>query len=140
MDGYEVTRRLRERRAEREMLLSTRESLQTTIGDLKMTNEELMSTNEALHSVNEERVEQRLRFETLLFDISARFMTIPFDQVDSEIDGALRQIMEFFQVDRCSLLEFQEDKAFAGITHAANGEGLEPISGEINLAELFPWC
>ena len=52
----------------------------------------------------------------------------------------MRQILEFFEVDRCALLEFQKDKAFARITHAAYGEGIEPISGEINLAELFPWC
>ena len=89
---------------------------------------------------SEKDLEQRLRFETLLSDLSARFMASPFDQVDSEIDNALRQVMEFFQVDRCGLLEFQKDKALARITHAAFGQGLEPISGEINLAEQFPWC
>ena len=62
------------------------------------------------------------------------------DQIDSEIDDALKQILEFFQVDRCALLEFQKDKAFVRITHAANGEGIEPISRDLNLAEHFPWC
>ena len=89
---------------------------------------------------SEKRLEQRLRFETLLFDLSARFLATPVDQVDSEIDHALKRLLEFFQVDRCSLLEFEKDKAFARISHAAFGEGLEPISGEINLAEQFPWC
>ena len=82
---------------------------------------------------------ERLRFETLLSDLSARFMAIPFDQVDSEIDNALRQIMEFFQVDRCALLEVLEDKAFVRVSHVEYGEGVEQVSGEINLAELFPW-
>ena len=89
---------------------------------------------------SEQRLEERLRFETLLFDLSARFLATPVDQVDSEIDYALKRLLEFFQVDRCSLLEFQKDRAFARISHAAFGEDLEPISGEINLAEQFPWC
>jgi formate hydrogenlyase transcriptional activator len=88
----------------------------------------------------EQTLRNRLRFEQIVSNLSARFLAIPFDQVDSEIDNALRQIREFLQVDRCALLEFQKDNALAGITHAAFGEGIEPISGEINLAELFPWC
>ena len=85
-------------------------------------------------------LEERLRFETLLFDLSARFLAIPFDQVDAEIHHALTRILEFLQVDRCALLEFREDKGLARISHAAWGEGIAPISGDINLAELFPWC
>jgi transcriptional regulator with GAF, ATPase, and Fis domain len=87
----------------------------------------------------EQTLTNRLRFEQMVSNLSARFLAIPFDQVDSEIHNALRRIMEFFQVDRCGLLEIREDKAFARITHAAFGPGLEPISGEINVAELYPW-
>jgi formate hydrogenlyase transcriptional activator len=89
---------------------------------------------------DEKRLVRRLRFEEMVSDISARFMAIPVDQVDFEIDNALREIMEFFQVDRCGLLEIHEDRAFVRVTHVAQGEGVEQISGDINLAELFPWC
>jgi formate hydrogenlyase transcriptional activator len=89
---------------------------------------------------DEKTLEKRLRFEEMVSDLSARFMATPFDQVDSEIDHALGQILEFFQVDRCALLAFQEDNTLARVTHIASGEGVEPVSGEINLAELFPWC
>ena len=51
----------------------------------------------------EEALEERLRFERLLSDLSARFVNIPPDRVDSEIEDGLRQILEFFQVDRCAL-------------------------------------
>jgi hypothetical protein len=108
------------------------EHIKTRAADLAGSKEQPVAAGESL--------KERLRFETLLFDISARFMAAPLDQIDSEIDNALKQIMEFFQVDRCALLELQKDKAFAIITHAAFGEGIEPISGEISLAELFPWC
>ncbi len=90
-------------------------------------------------AASEESLKERLRFEALLFDLSARFMATPFDQVDSEIDNALRQIMEFFQVVLCGLLEVKEDKTFVRVSHAVYGEGVEPVSGEINLVELYPW-
>jgi hypothetical protein len=85
-------------------------------------------------------LEDRLRFETLVSDLSARFLASPCDQVDTEIVRGLREILEFLQVDRCVLLEFPKDETFARITHAAWGEGIPPVSGEINLAELYPWC
>ena len=87
-----------------------------------------------------ERLKHRLQFEMLLFDVSVRIMATRPDQLDSEIDDALKQLLEFFRVDRCTLLEFKKDKAFVRITHAANGEGIEPISRDLNLAEHFPWC
>ncbi len=84
-------------------------------------------------------LKRRLRFEEMLSELSARFMATSFGQVDSEIDNALEQILDFFQADRCGVLELQKDKAFARITHAAYGEGVEPVSKEINVADLFPW-
>ena len=47
--------------------------------------------------------------------------------------------MDFFQVDLCALLEVQEDRAFARVSHAVYGEGIEPIPKDINLVELYPW-
>ncbi len=82
---------------------------------------------------------ERLRFEEMLSEISARFISTSFDQVDSDIDNALRQVMEFFQVDLCALMEVLEDRAFVRISHAVYGEGIEPIPGNINIAELYPW-
>jgi formate hydrogenlyase transcriptional activator len=52
----------------------------------------------------EEDLRERLHFEQLLSDLSARFVNIGPDQVDLEIESALRQILEFFQVDRCGLV------------------------------------
>jgi formate hydrogenlyase transcriptional activator len=88
----------------------------------------------------EQAMRIRLAFEQMVFNLSARIFAIHSEQLDSEINKALRHVMEFFRVDRCFLLEFEKDKVFAVITHAAFGESIEPITGEINLAELFPWC
>ena len=48
-------------------------------------------------------LEERLRFETLLTDISARFVNLPADQIDGEIEDAQRRICEFLNLDRSSL-------------------------------------
>ena len=45
----------------------------------------------------EEALEDRLRFERLLSDLSARFVNMPPDRVDSEIEDGLRQILEFLR-------------------------------------------
>ena len=57
----------------------------------------------------EQALEERLRFERLVSDISARFVNIPPDRVDSEIEHGLREILEFFQVDRCGLIRTLHD-------------------------------
>jgi PAS domain S-box-containing protein len=88
---------------------------------------------------DEKELKRRLRIEEMLSELSARLMATPFDQVDSEINNALRQIMEFFQVGLCALLEVQEERGFVRVSHSAYREGVEPVSGEINLAELYPW-
>lgn len=84
-------------------------------------------------------LENRIRFETLISDISARFVRLPSDTVDGEIERALKQVLVFFEVDRCGMLGVHADKEFVWLTHACYAEGVEPISKEINLAELFPW-
>ena len=60
----------------------------------------------------EEGLKERLKFEQLLSDLSARFVNIAPDQVDLEIQSALRQILEFFQVDRCGLIRVSPHDTF----------------------------
>jgi hypothetical protein len=57
------------------------ERIKTRAADLAGSKEQPVAAGESL--------KERLRFETPLFDISARFMATPLDQIDSEIDNAL---------------------------------------------------
>jgi len=82
---------------------------------------------------------RHLRFERLISDLSARFVNIAPDQVDGEIEAALKQVLDFFQVDRCGLLGTRPDKKFAYVMHACYGEGIARVAGDINLAVLFPY-
>jgi|GEM_PF-4479289 len=44
-------------------------------------------------------LEERLRFETLLAETSARFVNVPAGEVDREIEGAQRRICELLDLD-----------------------------------------
>ena len=67
---------------------------------------------------------ERLEFEKLLVDLSARFVVLPHDQVDEEIRNALKEILEFFRVDRCALVQTLPGKTSWRITHVAHSESM----------------
>jgi len=100
----------------------------------------------AARDVTEKRLaqrelEERLRFEQLLSDLSARFVNIPPDRVDSEIDHGLRQILEFFQVDRAGLLWSLPDGSGHQITHGVYGENVPPVPLGVQLPRsIYPWA
>jgi PAS domain S-box-containing protein len=89
----------------------------------------------------EEALEERLQFEGLLSGLSARFVNIPPDRVDSEIEDGLRQILEFFQVDRCLLFRTLPDKASWQITHTASSGNVPTSPAGVELPRsLYPWA
>ena len=49
---------------------------------------------------SETLLEEFLTFERLLADLSARFANASGDQVETEIESALRQLLEFLDFDR----------------------------------------
>ena len=48
-------------------------------------------------------LEDRLRFETLLAEISTHFINLPAERIDQEIEAAQRRICEFFGIDRSTI-------------------------------------
>ncbi len=84
-------------------------------------------------------LEQRLRFETVLSDLSARFINLPADQVDSEIETGLRHLVECVGLDRSTLFQRSEDEKTLVITHGWAAPGFEPLKRVIAQEEL-PWA
>jgi PAS domain S-box-containing protein len=80
----------------------------------------------------EEALEERLRFEELLSNISSRFVNIPPDRVDLEIEESLKQILDFFKVDRCALIRVLPGTGSWQITHLAFSKDTPPESLEQN--------
>jgi signal transduction histidine kinase len=101
--------------------------------DLATANEQLVGS--------EKRLEERLRFERLLSGLSARFVNIPPDRVDPEINRALKELLQFFEVDRCGLIQSLPDKTAWQITHAALSDDVPPIPIGAELpSSLAPWA
>ena len=88
----------------------------------------------------EEALKERLLFEELLSSLSARFIHLPFNQVDIEIERALQQILNFFPVDRCGLLRIVQDKRIWLVTHIAcvADVPIVPVGTKMPVS-IYPW-
>jgi hypothetical protein len=69
-------------------------------------------------------LEQRLRFETLLAETSARFINVPADQVDGEIECAQRRLCELLDLDRSTLWQVSgKEPVSLVLTHIYQPQG-----------------
>ena len=85
-----------------------------------------------------ERHGSRLEFETLISDLSSRFINLPAGEVDREITDALRRVCEFLGIDFAVLWQWSGGTSnIIAPTHLYHAQGgpqpLEPLS-----QELFP--
>ena len=110
-------------------------------------NEQLADSNEQLSRVFEQRVqaqealEDRLRFETLLTDISTRFVDLPADQIDGEIEDAQRRVCECLGLEMSALWQRSvETPDFVTLTHLYRPFGGPPLPERMEAKEYFPWC
>lgn len=83
-------------------------------------------------------LDERMRFEALLVDLSAAFINLPADAVDAQIERGLGRIVKFLGVERGSLGEYAEDGRQIRITHSYAEPGFPPIPS-VALDELWPW-
>ena len=79
-----------------------------------------------------------LRFERFISDFSARFVNIAAEEVGGEITAWLKQITEFFQVDRTTLGLFSEDGTLLVTNFEYHPEGVEPAPVSL-FWEQAPW-
>ena len=85
-------------------------------------------------------LEERLRFETLLADISARFINLPADQIDSGIGDAQRRVCECLDLDLSSLWQCSpEAPLFLTLAHLYTPPDGPAHPGRIKAEEVFPW-
>ncbi len=84
------------------------------------------------------QLEERIRFETLLADLSARFVGVSAEALDHEIQEAQRRICETLGLDRSTL--GQPNKVGEPrFTHLWVTPGY-PSAPEVAPKELFPWA
>jgi PAS domain S-box-containing protein len=90
-------------------------------------------------TLSAERLSRRLGFETLLADLSSRFINLSPADVDREIEDALRRVCELVGIDMAVL--WQWTAAAPGVitpTHAYPASAGLTTSG-LNAEEQFPW-
>jgi PAS domain S-box-containing protein len=89
----------------------------------------------------EEALKERLHFEQLISDLSARLINLPSEKLDGEIEDALKVVLEFFQVDRCALLHIIQGRDAWKITHLASSQFAPPVPvGTMLPRSIHPWA
>jgi C4-dicarboxylate-specific signal transduction histidine kinase len=81
-------------------------------------------------------LEDRLRFETLLAELSAKLIHVPAGGLDVALESALRQMIAFLGMDRGNLDEYIDDAP--GIRVSCASPGIVELPS-ILAAEQFPW-
>lgn len=95
--------------------------------------------NEPASEVSQQ-LEERLRFETLIADLSSRFVNVPADRVDREIEDAQRAICECLGIDHSSVWQASEsDPDELVLTHLYRDPELPPPPDRMVGTEFFPW-
>jgi transcriptional regulator with GAF, ATPase, and Fis domain len=83
-------------------------------------------------------LEDRLQFEVLLTDLSARFVHIPADKVDGAIQDAQRRICEALGLDRSTLYQLRGPAREVVTTHCWARPEFKP-NPLVSATKLYPW-
>jgi len=84
---------------------------------------------------------KRLQFEQMNSELSARFINVPINLLDDQIEKALKKLLDFFQVDRVGLLHSLPNQDAWKITHVAYSEYATPVPvGTILPRSINPWA
>jgi len=80
------------------------------------------------------------RFEALLIDLSARFVNVPADQVDREIEDAQRRVCEGLKLDASLLWQWTDQpSARLKLTHVYGPLG-GPPPAQMDVQAALPWA
>ncbi len=91
-------------------------------------------------AVLQQELNQRLRFEELLSDISTKFINLPIDQIDASIEDAQRKICECLGFDLSTLWQWSDDSSRnLTLTHLYSPPGSFQRPNHIDAMKEFPW-
>lgn len=84
---------------------------------------------------------ERLKFETLLVDLSAQFIHLPAKQVEAEIEKAQRRICECLGLDLAALWQWEAGAPDVfTLTHLYRRTEEPPITRQLDGAQPVPWA
>ena len=83
---------------------------------------------------------EQLKFETLLADLSARFVNLSADQVDSQIEEAQGRICECLGIDHSALWQgCTSEPGINILTHLHGTPDAPPAPNRVDGDSYFPW-
>lgn len=84
--------------------------------------------------------EARLRFETLIADLSSKFINLPAADLDREIEDAQRRVCQCLGLDLSSLWQWSAGSpGFLALTHLYRALAGPPTPEPMDAREHFPW-
>ncbi|NHB69692.1 ATP-binding protein [Perlabentimonas gracilis] len=75
----------------------------------------------------EQEIKRHTRIQSLLMNLSIRFINIPYDNIKQEVDHALSDIGEFASVDRVYIFAYDWNASTMSNTHEWCAQGIEPV-------------
>ena len=88
-----------------------------------------------------QKLQEALKFERLVSDLSTEFINVPTSEVDSRINDALSKIGIFTGADRSFFFRFNKEKTEFRISHLWESHNVkkdEVVRGKL-VKEYFPW-
>jgi PAS domain S-box-containing protein len=86
----------------------------------------------------ERQRDERLRFQTLLSELSTAFVNLPAGEVNRKIEEWLRQLVEFLGADRGSIMEFSLNETTLYFAYSYEASEFKSLHKEIS-ADQFHW-
>ncbi len=106
---------------------------------VKALTGELAAARDKLVDITKD-MQERIRFDILLSEISAQFINISPDQVDLKIEDAQRRICECLGLDMCTLWQWTvENPDELLLTHLYRAFDGPPIPRRMEASKNFPW-
>ena len=90
-------------------------------------------------SAAESSPEDLSRFETLLADVTARFLNVSPEAVDAAIEDSLEVVAHAFRADRCAAGQFTDGGRSLLWTHGYAGPGVPWPDLQADIARVLPW-
>lgn len=83
-------------------------------------------------------LEERIRFETLVADLSARFINLAPEEVDGAISDSLANVRTFFTADYCVLFEISTVTNENRVAFVSYAPGVKPLPEGFDALKSFP--
>jgi formate hydrogenlyase transcriptional activator len=84
-------------------------------------------------------VEEMRQFKSMLYNISAKFVSLSPDKIEREIVEGLKLIVEFLAIDRADMWELDKDQQKNVVVYSYASPGFTALSA-VDVRLTFPWA